>query len=65
MGDLRTAYQKTDFLAVWDDSTHNFSYWGFLPSVLKISDATKGRSLLHSKNKGKARVGILRFTFIF
>jgi hypothetical protein len=67
MGDLRTAYQKTDFLAVWDDSTHNFWLLGFFgPKVLKISDATNGRSMLHSKNKGKARVGIfLRFTFIF
>jgi hypothetical protein len=28
-GDLRTAYQKTDFLAVWDDSAHNFWLLGF------------------------------------
>jgi hypothetical protein len=64
--DLGTTYQKTNFLAVLDESKPNFWLCQFLESsVLKISDACNWREMLHSKNKSKAPLFILCFTFIF
>jgi hypothetical protein len=64
--DLRTAYQKTHFLAVFDDLRPNFWLFRFFcQAYSRYQMAQTGANCYTQKNKGKARAGILRFTFIF